>query len=316
MYQRNVARLFAVVVLGLGVFQWALTAQTPTAQKPGAQKPGAQKPTAQTTAAQVPTEKRPLTYDVVDYWRAIQGPRLSTDGQWLAYATTSQAEDGELVVRNVKTGQEFRHPRGTAPMFSADGAFVVFTIAQSKADEEKERQATQASETQAGGGQGARSEGAAASTPREPRTGLGIMALPGGKVTTVDKVGSFRMAEESATWLAYYKGVGGAGGGARGGGGRAAPGAAAVRRRQACAAPRRRQRARVRRAAAAAARARSGRTPARTSSCAGLPRAGRPPSLRSPSTTSTRRASGWPTPPRRPTPRRTAPSRANSPMGR
>jgi dipeptidyl aminopeptidase/acylaminoacyl peptidase len=229
MHRRHSARLFAVVVIGLVVFQWALTAQTPggqkpAAQKPSAQKPGAQKPGALAPAAQTPTEKRPLSYDVVDYWRSIQGTRLSNDGQWLAYATTSQAEDGELVVRNVKTGQEFKHPRGTGPTFSSDNAFLVFTIAQSKADEEKERQATSSSETPAGG-QGARGEGAAATTPREPRTGLGIMALPGGKVTTIEKVGSFRMAEEAATWLAYYKGIGGAGGGARGGGARGAGGA-------------------------------------------------------------------------------------------
>ncbi len=215
MHRRHLARLFALLVLGLVVFQWALAAQTPAGQKPAAQKPAAQKP-----ATQAPAEKRPLPYDVVDYWRSIQGTRLSNDGQWLAYATTSQAEDGELVVRNVKTGQEFKHPRGTGPTFSSDNAFVVFTIARSKADEEKERQAAQGTETPAGG-QGTRGEGAAAATPREPPTGLGIMALPGGKVTTVDKVGSFRMAEESATWLAYYKGVGGAGGGggARGAGG-------------------------------------------------------------------------------------------------
>ena len=40
------------------------------------------------------------------------------------------------------------------------------------------------------------------------------MSLRDGKVTTVDKVGSFRLPEESSTWLAYYKGTGGAGGAA------------------------------------------------------------------------------------------------------
>ena len=35
------------------------------------------------------------------------------------------------------------------------------------------------------------------------------MALPAGEVTTIEKVGSFRLPEESSAWLAYYKGVGG-----------------------------------------------------------------------------------------------------------
>ncbi len=219
MRQRNLARLFALVVCASVACQWALMAQTPV--------------------------KRPLTYDVVDYWRSIQGTRLSHDGQWLAYATTSQAEDGELVVRNLRTGQQFTYSRGTGPVFIEDGAFVIFTIAQSKAAEEKERQASRASEGQEGGGQAARGEGSGAQAPREPKTGLGIMALPGGQVTAVDKVGSFRVAEESSTWLAYYRGVGsggargagegrggtrGAGGGGRGGAPAAAGGAQASQR--------------------------------------------------------------------------------------
>src|SRR5262249_40907695 len=101
----------------LVALQWSLTAQTPS------------------TAA-----KKPLTYDVVDYWKSIQGTRLSDDGQWLAYATNAQSEDGEVVVRNTKSGQEFKHARGTAPQFTPDGKFVVFTIAQPKADEEREAQ--------------------------------------------------------------------------------------------------------------------------------------------------------------------------------
>ncbi|MGE5360134.1 MAG: hypothetical protein ACM3NQ_14050, partial [Bacteroidales bacterium] len=88
--------------------------------------------------------KRPLSYDVVDYWRSVAGTRLSSDGQWLAYALTSQAEDGEIVVRNMKSGQEFRHPPGTSPQFTEDGRFCVFTISQSKAEEEKERLQNQA----------------------------------------------------------------------------------------------------------------------------------------------------------------------------
>lgn len=200
--------LFAGLLL---IWQWPLTAQSPSASK------------------------RPLAYDAVDYWRSIQGTRLSNDGQWLAYAMTSQAEDGELVVRNTKTGQEFRHPRGTAPSFTSDGKFVVFTIAQSKADEEKERLANrrrgegQSGEQEAGAGEGRGAGRGAAARRQEPRTGLGIMSLSDGKTTTIEKVGSFKLAEESSVWVAYYKGTGAGGGapagafGGRGGRGGGAP---------------------------------------------------------------------------------------------
>ncbi len=168
--------------------------------------------------APVPT-KRPLTYDVVDYWRSIGGTRLSDDGQWLAYAVTAPGDDGELIVRNLRSSQEFKHPRGTGPQFTPDGKFVIFTIAQSKADEEKERLQNRGRGARGGeGGENPEGSGEPAEGGRgnqrrqEPRTGLGIMALATGQVTTMDKVGSFRLPEESSTWLAYYKGTGGAGG--------------------------------------------------------------------------------------------------------
>jgi hypothetical protein len=34
---------------------------------------------------------------------------LSRDGQWLTYALTAQGLDGQLVVRNLQTGQELKH---------------------------------------------------------------------------------------------------------------------------------------------------------------------------------------------------------------
>src|SRR5450830_1513403 len=194
---RTVVTLVGAVL----AWQWSLTAQAPVAAK------------------------RPLTYDVVDYRKSIHGTRLSDDGQWLAYATSAQREDGELVVRNLRTGQEFTHARGTSPTFTPDGKFVVFTIAQAKADEEKDAAAnpggteTPAAEAPAGrapstgSGQGGR--GAAA---RIPKTGMGIMTLADGQVKTFDTVGSFSLPEKSSTWLAYHKGLGGAGGGGRGGG--------------------------------------------------------------------------------------------------
>src|SRR5829696_6588989 len=175
--------------------QWSITAQSPTV-----------------------ATKRPLTYDVMDSWKSIQGTRLSDDGQWLAYATSAQSEDGELVVRNVRTGQEFKHARGTAPAFTPDGRCVVFTVAQPKADEEREAAAaareTPAAEAPAGRG------GRGNARAREPRTGMGIMTLDGtamGQVKTFEKVGSFSLPERSSTWLAYHKGLGGAGAGGRGG---------------------------------------------------------------------------------------------------
>jgi dienelactone hydrolase len=181
-------------VLVLFSIQWSLTAQAPV--------------------------KRPLSYDVYDYWWAIGGTRLSADGQWLAYALTSQGADGELVVRNLKGGQEVRHPRGNAPTFTSDGRFVIFTIAPPKADDTAQtEQAAGGATPEAGqapaGGRGPGGRGAGTGT----RNSLGIMTLPDGKATVIERISSFRLPEESSAWLGYHKGAAGAGGrGGRGGG--------------------------------------------------------------------------------------------------
>src|SRR6476646_7613297 len=90
--------------------------------------------------AQAPA-KRPLTYDVVDYWKSIGGTRLSRDGQWLAYSLTSQAEDPILVLRNTKTGQEHREPRGSNPTFTPDNKLMLYTIPPPRSEENANGQA-------------------------------------------------------------------------------------------------------------------------------------------------------------------------------
>jgi hypothetical protein len=211
-FNRNVPALLCgalLIVFGSG---WAIDAQGPS-------------PAARQTVPSSPTVKKPLSYDAYDYWRSIQGTTLSRDGEWLAYALIAEAADGELVVRNLRTGTEHKHPRGTNPTFTADGNFVAFTVAQTKADEERDRLAAQRNSQSQGRGQG-ENEGQSQSQRNQPKTGAGIMALATGQVSIVERVGSVSMPEESSSWVAMHRGNGGAGRGGRGGrgaGGRGAP---------------------------------------------------------------------------------------------
>ena len=140
-------------------------------------------PLAVATGATAGT-KKPITYDAYDGWRSIQGTQLSRDGQWLVYALAPQDGDGELVVLNLKTNKEYRAARGRQPVVTVDGKFVVFTTAPVKADVDKAKKDKKKPEEQ-------------------PKSGLGIMDLATGRVTTVDRVKSFKVPEESGAFVAY-----------------------------------------------------------------------------------------------------------------
>ncbi len=129
-------------------------------------------------------DKKPLSYNAYDGWMSIRSTQLSRDGQWLAYALVPGDGDGELVVRNLKTDREFRSPRGNQPVISHDGRYVVFTIAPPKADVDKAKKEKKKPEEQ-------------------PKNALGIMTLATGEVQTVERVKSFKIADEGSAFVAF-----------------------------------------------------------------------------------------------------------------
>ena len=54
---------------------------------------------------------QPISHDVYANWRSIAGSVLSRDGSWAAYALVAQEADGEVVVRHLADGREWRAPR-------------------------------------------------------------------------------------------------------------------------------------------------------------------------------------------------------------
>src|SRR5882757_2252414 len=116
--------------------------------------------------AQTNAQKKPITHDVYDGWKSIQGTKLSPDGTWLAYTLTPQEGDGELVVKNLKTNAELRAPRGRDPLITSDNHFVVFAIAPLRKDVDQARKAKKKPDDM-------------------PKSGLGFVNLTSGQTTTV-----------------------------------------------------------------------------------------------------------------------------------
>jgi dipeptidyl aminopeptidase/acylaminoacyl peptidase len=158
-------------------------------------------------AGQQSAKKRPLTHSDYDSWHTIQTPRLSRDGKFLAYALTPEDGDGEVVVRNIGIGTEWRYGIGArqtqtadeeeaggagapplAPVppavFSFDDRFVAFQIRPSKTEMDKAKKEKKKPEDQ-------------------PKSGIGIMNLSNGEVSRIDRVKSFQMPEETGGFIAY-----------------------------------------------------------------------------------------------------------------
>jgi dipeptidyl aminopeptidase/acylaminoacyl peptidase len=141
---------------------------------------GSQPANAQTAA------KKPITHDVYDSWKSIQGTKLSADGVWLAYALTPQDGDGELVVRNLKTNAEIRAPRGRDPQITLDSRFIVYAVAPLKKDVDAARKAKKKPEDM-------------------PKAGVGVVNLSTGQAATAaEHVKSFRVPDDVTPQVVVY----------------------------------------------------------------------------------------------------------------
>ena len=153
------------------------------------------------------TAKRPLNHHDYDGWRSISGQHISADGRFLAYGLFPQEGDGEVVVRNLITGQETRYAAGMRPApapaanpeegppteargvtieFSADSRTLVFSTFPAKADADKARKDKKTGD-------------------QAPKDGMVIVDLASGHVTRIERVKRFQMAAKASGYLAYLR---------------------------------------------------------------------------------------------------------------
>ena len=140
--------------------------------------------------------KRPIEHTDFDAWRTIATPVLSRDGKWLAYSAQPQDGDGDLVIRELATGEERREsvgllpppmtapneenpdappvPRAIRVAFTSDSRFLVATTYASKSETVAARKARKKPEDM-------------------PKGGLLIVNLAGGDAMRVPSVKSMQV---------------------------------------------------------------------------------------------------------------------------
>lgn len=62
-------------------------------------------------------------------WRTISTPRISADGEWVAWTYTRVRQDDELRVRHIDSGREHVVERGSRAVFSDDGRWIAYSVA-------------------------------------------------------------------------------------------------------------------------------------------------------------------------------------------
>jgi len=158
--------------------------------------------------------KRPLTHRDYDGWKSIQSEVLSRDGKFLAYALFPEEGDGEMVVRDLVTGKEFRENAGSVPpapdtqnieaptadavaarglriLFTHDNRFVVSNAFPKKADTDQAKKDRK-------------------SAADMPKTSLLIVNLEkmhqgSPEFTRIPEVSTYGLAENGGDFLAYLK---------------------------------------------------------------------------------------------------------------
>ncbi len=154
--------------------------------------------------------KRPLGPGDYDAWRHIQNQQLSANGRFLAYAVFPQVGDGEVVVRDLKTGKEIRQSAGELPppppannanpspeegpppapgisiRFSFDDAEAVFLGFAPHAEVERAKREKRKSEDM-------------------PKGDLVVIHLDTGAVDRAPRVASFQLTTRSADFLAFLQ---------------------------------------------------------------------------------------------------------------
>ncbi|HJP93222.1 MAG TPA: prolyl oligopeptidase family serine peptidase [Pyrinomonadaceae bacterium] len=160
-------------------------------------------------AQQAAPAKRALTHQDYDSWRSITAQQISRDGKFVAYAFVPEDGDGEIVVRNVVSGVEWKAPRGyrppapppddslpnsaellaeqarlLRPVFTADSHFLIFGVEPTKAEVTKAKKEKKKPEDM-------------------PKNGLSIMDLSNGTVIRVERVKTFRVPEDGSGFVAY-----------------------------------------------------------------------------------------------------------------
>ncbi|WP_018479112.1 alpha/beta hydrolase family protein [Pontibacter roseus] len=134
--------------------------------------------------AQQQAPKKPLTHDVYDSWKGVNGDKISHNGQYVLFNVDPQEGDGALYIKSYATKAMQTFSRGTKAEFTNDSRYAVFQIL-------PEYNKVRALKLKKKKGDDL------------PKDSLAIVALENMSVVKVPRVKSYKLPKEGSNWVAY-----------------------------------------------------------------------------------------------------------------
>lgn len=149
------------------------------------------------TAAQqaVPqAQKRPIELTDIMKWKRAASPVATADGEYFAFKIVPVEGDGEVVLRRVRDGKEWKFPVGESPAgggfgrgggdldFSDDGKWLAFTIYPGFKEAKQARK-----------------------TRRTLYNKVALVNIETGKKVEIEKIRRFAFSGENSGWIALHK---------------------------------------------------------------------------------------------------------------
>ena len=132
--------------------------------------------------------KRPLTHADYARWETLGAGALSPDGKWVAYDFRRGNGPGDLRYRAVGSDSEHTIRQGTAPTFTSNNRWLLYTIVPDTSSGRGGRGARGGS----GGGRG----GADGASATQARNKIGIVDLKSGANTVLEDVQSYALSND------------------------------------------------------------------------------------------------------------------------
>lgn len=129
-------------------------------------------------------QKKTITHSDYDGWKNLGSTSITDNGKWISYTINPQEGDGWLYYYDVSTSRLDSVERGTSASFSPSGEYLVYLVKPATAETRKAKKEKKKADEM-------------------PKNILGIKMLPSGDPMVVERVKSYKIAEEGEAWMAY-----------------------------------------------------------------------------------------------------------------